>query len=430
MLEKIFQLKSNNTTASREVLAGLTTLVTMAYIVIVAPSMLHQAGMPHASAFLSVTIIVVVSTLLNGFIANLPFGLAPGLGLLSYFSYVLVQQQGVSWSVALGAVVIAGLLFFLVTITKLRRLILKGIPHSLGCAVAAGLGFFIGFIALKNVGVVVTNPNTIITLGHVQAWPVLLFFMGFMIIAVLDSKKIPGAILIGMLVISIIGFMTGIAPFHGLVALPPMHSEAIGAFALQPWLNWHAFPVIFTFFIIALFDSTGAVLGLTHAMGRERKDPQTLKQMNRSFVSESIATLFSGVMGSTTICMFVESSAGIRTGGRTGLTSIVIALGFLVLLFFSPLANSIPTYATSAALFYVCCMMVRPFAQVEWADPSEYIPAVITLLMIPLTFSIADGVGLGVLCYIFLKTASGKWRVVHPIMWLLGIIFIAYFLST
>ncbi len=423
-LAQFFKFELNQTNFSRELLAGLTTFVTMAYVVIIEPQMLHQAGMNLQQSFWIIALITAFSSILCGLISNLPFGMAPGLGLLSFFTYVVVQKMGLPYQAGLAAVFIAGLLFLAITLTRVRQMILEAIPHSLGCAIAAGIGFFIGLIALRNTGLIISSPVTLVQLGSIESPSVLLFFLGFLIIAVLDRKNIPGAILIGILLVSALGMLLKISPFHGVFSASLPHSGTWADFNFKAIENKQAWPLVFTFLMVALFDSTGTMLGLTHLMGKT-KPP--INQINRALLAESIATTGASLVGATTLAAFVESAAGIRAGGRTGFTAIVIGLLFLMTLCFAPLAESVPNYATACGLFYVSCMMVKPFAQVDWEESSEFIPAVITLLLIPLTFSIADGVGLGLICYLILKIAQGKIRKIHPMLWLLTAVFVVYF---
>ena len=423
----LFRLQDNHTTVKRELLAGITTFFTMAYIIIIAPMMLEQAGMSHGAAFVATCVIAAFASVLSGLISNLPFAMAPGLGLLAYFSYVVVHQPGLDWHSGLAAVCLSGMIFFLITVTRIRELILAAIPPSLGCSIAAGIGFFIGFIALKNIGLVVGNHETLVALGQLRAPSIALFFLGFFIISILDYRQTPGAILIGMAITTLLGMAFGITHFQGLMSLPPSMAENVWQMHFSPLAHWQAFPVIFTFLIVALFDSTGAMIGLSHQMGAGNSRQQ-FKRINRALFSESIATTAASIIGSTTVSPFIENAAGVKAGGRTGLTAIIVAGLFLLALFFAPLANSIPNFATSAALFYVSCMMIKPFAKVDWHESSEFIPAIITLLMIPLTFSIADGVGLGVICYVMLNLALKRWRKIHPFLAVLAIVFLVYFL--
>ncbi|MDF2529919.1 MAG: Xanthine/uracil/thiamine/ascorbate permease family protein [Gammaproteobacteria bacterium] len=422
---QFFKFEKYQSNFKTEIIAGLTTFFTMAYIVVIAPSMLSQTGMNYGSAFVATCLVSAFASFLAGTFSNLPIALAPGLGLLSYFSYVVVGQLGYSWQAALGAVLISGLVFFLITVTKLRQYILAAIPRSLGCSIAAGVGFFIGFIALKNVGLIVQNTHTLITLGPINNAEIALFFLGFFIIATLDAHKVPGSIIIGMILVSLLGRLFHVSEFNHFFALPPSMKDSFLAFDVHSLFNWASLPIIFTFIIVALFDSTGTLIGLSFHLDRPEEDLKL--SINRALLAESIATTASSMIGLSTVCPFVESASGIKAGGRTGFTAWVVAGLFLLAIFLSPLAASVPVFASSAALFYVACIMVKPFAQVNWEDVAEYIPAVITLLSIPLTFSIADGVGLGVICYVTLKTAMGNYRDVHPVMWLLSLVFIGYF---
>jgi AGZA family xanthine/uracil permease-like MFS transporter len=424
-----FNFEMNQTSGPRELMAGLTTFVTMAYIVIIEPQMLQQAGMNLQGSFLVVALVTAFSSILCGLISNLPFAMAPGLGLLSFFSYVVVQKMGLSYQVGLAAVFISGLLFFLISLTKVRQMILEAIPHSLGCAIAAGIGFFIGLIALRNTHLIISSPVTLVQLGMIDTPSILLFFLGFLVIAILDRKNIPGAILIGMFLVTVLGLLFHVSHFHGIFSSPLANSSDfhVGEFNFHfLFLNIkQAWPLVFTFLIVALFDSTGTMLGLSHQMGQEKLP---MGKINRALLAESIATSASSLVGGTTIAAFVESAAGVRVGGRTGLTAVTVGILFLMTLFFYPLAESVPDYATACGLFYVSCMMIKPFAKVDWDESSEFIPAVITLLMIPLTFSIADGVGLGLICYVILKVAAGKLREIRLTLWALTLIFVIYFI--
>lgn len=419
----MFKLSENNTTWRHEIIAGLTTFITMAYIVVIEPQMLQQAHLGLNASFLAVCIVAAVGSLLCGLLSNLPFALAPGLGLLSFFSYVAVQKLGFSPAAGLAAVFISGLLFILITISRVRQKILEAIPHSLGCAIAGGIGFFIGLIALKDVNLIVSSKATLVALGPIGTPQIALFFAGFLLIAILDNHNVPGAILIGMVAVTLVGMLVGASQYHGLVALPHFNQLHLIHFEFQPLLNKQSWPLVFTFLIVALFDSTGTIIGLSHHLP---KQPST-SQVNRALVAESVATTFSSLVGASSTSVFVESASGIGAGGRTGVVGLVIAILFILMLFFSPLAQSVPNYATAAGLFYVSCMMIKPFAKVCWKDSSEYIPAIITLLMIPLTFSIADGVGLGLITYCVLKFASGKYKQVPWMLWALTVIFVVYF---
>jgi AGZA family xanthine/uracil permease-like MFS transporter len=426
LLERLFSLSEHHTSVRTEVLAGLTTFVTIAYIIVVGPTMLHQMGIPYNMAFVGVIALVLIGCSATAFIANLPFALAPGLGLLTYANYVVVQQLHYSWQATLGVVVLTGGLFFLLTVLGLRRMVINAIPMSVGYAIAAGIGFFIGFIALRNLNIVVSNSHSLITLGPINRWSVLLFLVGFVLIGALDQRRVPGAILIGMLIISLVAWFSGLQPITSIVAIPHIPEHLWGSLEFKPWFHWSAMPVVFTFLLVALFDSTGTIIGLSKMLPQD--NPRQLdRQVQRALLAESLVTGISGLVGATTASPFIESSSGIKAGGRTGLTALTVAGLFLLLIFFSPLAKAIPPQATSAALFYVACIMAQPIAHIKWQDVTEYLPAVITLITIPLTFSIANGVGIGLICYVLLKLMTWRWRDCHPFLWALFLCFVVYF---
>ena len=426
LLNRLFKLDQFNVSVKSEALAGLTTFVTIAYLQILEPSMLHQMGEPYDLAFFAISAVVLIGCFLCAFIANLPFAVAPGLGLLTYANYVVVQQLHHTWQQVLGVVTLTGLIFFILTVLGLRRMVIRAIPQSMGYAIAAGIGFFIGFIALRQAGIVVANAHSLVSFGSIRNSQSILFLLGFVLIIVLDQRRFPGAILIGMLVITVVAWLTGQASIAHVMALPPKPATAWTHIDFSPWFHWQAFPVVFTFILVAMFDSTGTIVGLSKLLNR--KDQGLMSQVQRALLAESATTGISGLVGATTASPLIESSSGIRAGGRTGLTSVVVALLFSLLLFFSPLAQNIPVAATSAALFYVACMMVQSIAHIGWEELTESIPAVIVLIAIPLTFSIANGVGLGLICYALIKLLTGGWRDCHLFLWVLTLCFILYFI--
>ncbi len=419
-------LSSQGTSIKQEFLAGLTTFFTMAYIIIVAPNMYAASGMNFESSFLAVCLVASLSTLIVGVWSNLPIGVAPGLGLLSYFCFVVIGKLGYSWQLALGAVFLSGLIFWAITITRIRQYIISSIPQSLGLAITAGIGFFIGFIALKNVGVIVEDQATLVSMGHLAHLQIILFFLGFLLIAVLDGHHVKGAMLMSILVVSVLGNILGLNHFQGFFAWPYFDVSNWGALVVKPLLTLQTFPVLFTFVIIALFDSTGSLLGITKLI--DFKSPKCeARSVSKALFAESFATIGASLVGASTLSPYIESAAGIKAGGRTGLTAVIIAVCFMLMLFFAPLAQGIPPFATAGALFYVACLMMKPFAHVAWDEPTELIPAIVTLLIIPLSFSIADGVGLGVISYVILKVAHQKIKDIHPMMWVLALVFLLYF---
>jgi AGZA family xanthine/uracil permease-like MFS transporter len=419
-------LSSQQTSLRQELLAGFTTFFTMAYITIVAPNMYAASGMNFESSFLAVCLVTSLATLIVGVWSNLPIGVAPGLGLLSYFCFVVIGKLDYSWELALGAVFLSGLIFLAITITRIRQYIISAIPQSLGLAITAGIGFFIGFIALKNVGVIIEDQATLVSMGHLAHLQIILFFLGFLLIAVLDGHNIKGAMLISILVVSVLGNVLGLNHFEGFFAWPHFDFSNWGAFEVKPLLTLNAFSVLFTFVIIALFDSTGSLLGITKLI--HFKNPKLeARSVSKALFAESFATIGASFVGASTLSPYIESAAGIKAGGRTGLTAVIIAVCFISMLFFAPLAKGIPPFATAGALFYVACLMMKPFADVAWDEPTELIPAIVTLLIIPLSFSIADGVGLGIISYVILKVAHQKVKDIHPMMWVLAFVFLLYF---
>jgi len=426
-IKNFFQLSKNKTNVRTEILAGVTSFFTMAYIVIIAPTMLANTGINYSDAFLATCLVTAFGSILCGLYANLPIALAPGLALLSYFTYVAVGQLGLTWQSALGAVFISGVIFVFISVTKIRLYLIESIPKSICFAITAGLGLFIGFIALKNVGFIVGSPGTLVSLGNLKSDTVLLFIFGFFIILILENLRVTGALIIGMLIVTVVGILFKVNSLQGIVAWPTGIHDSFYAFDLRHILNLKTLPIIFTFVMVALFDSTGCLIGLMHNVGAE-SGVTKLKKINRALIADSINSVFSSFLGVTTSSPFIENAAGIRVGGRTGLTAIVVAVLFLLVIFFAPLASSIPVFATSAALFYVACLMMRPIAMLDFQDLTEFVPAIISLVTIPLTFSIVNGVGFGIITYIILKLTSGKVKDLRITTAILGLVFLLYFM--
>lgn len=426
-LNRFFQLAQHNTTARTEILAGTTTFLTMAYILFASPAILSSAGMDSQSVFIATCIVTAVGSLLLGLLSNYPIAVAPGMALNVYFSYTIVQSLGYSWQSALGAVFIAGVLFLIMSITNIRKLILNSLPESLCIAVAAGLGIFIALIALKTAGIVIANPKTMVALGHVGSWQGLLFLFGFCFITILEHYQIPGSIVISILATTLLSIIFKISSFHGIVSLPPLHHTAFLAIDLSHLWTQQGIAVILTFLIVALFDSTGTLVGLLQFSGLS-KDTRKTERISSALVAESIATITGSLVGTSSTSPYIESSAGIKAGGRTGLTAITVALFFLCALFFSPLAQTIPTYATSSALLFIACLMMRNLTHIDWNNLTECIPSLLTALMIPFTFSIADGFGVGIISYVILKICCKKTQDLNLMLVTLALIFMGYFI--
>lgn len=424
-LNRYFQLSENNTSISIELLAGLTTYLTMSYILFVNPQILHLAGMDFNAVFVATCLVTALGSFLLGVLANYPIVIAPGLALNVYFTYVVVQNFGYSWQDALGAVLISGILFLILTVSQLRRWIIEAFPKNLNIATAIGIGIFLMLIALKTVGLIEANKNTLLALSNISSPKTLLFFLGFLLIVTLDYFKIFGSILIGILITSVIGILCGVSQFHGIFALPPSMKPTWLAVHMHA-ISYQDVSIIFSFLLVALFDSTGTLIGILLHPSFNAK--QT-KRISFALLSDSIATVAGAFFGTSSASPFIESAAGIRAGGRTGLTAVFVAFLFLLSLFLSPLAATIPNYAVTPALFYVGLLMVKYLTELNFKDFSEYIPAIITFTMIPFTFSIASGLGLGIISYVLLKLLSGKTKDLNLILIVLALVFVVFFLA-
>jgi AGZA family xanthine/uracil permease-like MFS transporter len=426
MLERLFGLRERSTDARTEVLAGATTFLTMAYIIIVNPSILAAAGIDQGAAFVATCLAAAIGSALMGFWANLPIALAPGMGLNAYFAFAVVQGMGVPWQVALGAVFLAGLIFLAVSLARVREWLVNGIPLSLKLGIAAGIGFFLGLIGLKAMGLVVAHPATLVALGPLSDWPVLLGAGGFLLIAGLSARGVPGAIVIGILATAAAGIPLGLTTFRGVVDLPPSIAPTFLQLDVAGALGLGVLGIVFTFFLVDLLDNTGTLIATTYRAGLMRPDG-TVPSLGRALQADSGGAILGAVLGTSTTVSYIESAAGIQAGGRTGLTAVVVALLFLAALFLAPLATSIPGFATAPALVFVACLMAQALREIDWDETTEYVPAVITALAMPFTFSIATGIGLGFITYAALKTIAGRPREVGGAVWLIAALCVAKF---
>lgn len=426
MLERFFELAENGTDVRRELLAGLTTFLTMAYIVVVNPSILSETGMNWGAVFVATCLAAALGSLIMGLYANYPFGLAPGMGLNAYFTYGVVLGMGIAWQAALGAVFLSGILFLIISVLPIREWLINAIPMSLKMAISAGIGFFLAIIALQNAGIVVNSDATLVTLGDLTAIPTLLAMLGFVIMVALSYREIPGAVLIGILVVSLIGVPLGVAEFDGVISMPPDPSPTFLQMDIAGALELGLVSVVLVFLFVDLFDSTGTLIGLSHRAGLLDRDGR-LGRLRSALVADSGASIGGAVFGTSTTTTYIESASGINAGGRTGLTAVVIAVLFLLSLFFLPVVSAIPGYATAPALLFVACMMVRGLAELDWDDITDTAPAVVTAIAMPLTYSIADGMGLGFITYVFGKTLAGRPMQVHPAVWLIATLFVLRF---
>ena len=425
LLERLFKLDAHNTTVRTEVIAGLTTFLTMAYIIFVNPSILGDAGMPKGAVFVATCLIAALGTLIMGLYANFPIGLAPGMGLNAYFSYVVVLGMGYTWQVALGAVFISGCLFLIVTVTGLRELFIQGIPQSLRTAITVGIGMFLALIALKSAGVVAASPATFVTLGDLHSAPVILATLGFLIIVALDKLKVRGAILIGIITVTVLSFFFGGNKFHGVFDAPPSIAPTFMQLDILGALKGGILNVVLVFFLVEMFDATGTLMGVAKRAGL--LVPGKMERMNKALLADSGAIFAGSLLGTSSTTAYVESAAGVQAGGRTGLTAVVVAALFLACLMISPLAGSVPAYATAPALLFVGCLMLRDLVELEWEDTTEVIPAVVTALAMPFTYSIANGLAFGFITYAVLKLFTGRAREVHAMVWVIAAIFLFKF---
>nr|WP_251010771.1 NCS2 family permease [Variovorax paradoxus] len=424
--ERMFKLKEHNTTVRTELVAGLTTFLTMAYIIFVNPSILGDAGMPKDAVFVATCLIAALGTAIMALYANYPIALAPGMGLNAYFAYVVVLQMGFTWQAALGAVFVSGCLFLLVTVFRLRELIIRGIPQSIRLAITVGIGLFLAIIALKSAGIVAPSKATYITLGDLHTPQVVLATLGFFTIVVLDRLKVPGAILIGIIAVTVLSFFFGGNTFHGVFSAPPSIAPTFLQLDIKSALSGGILNVILVFFLVELFDATGTLMGVARRAGL--LVPGKMDRLNKSLLADSGAIFAGSLLGTSSTTAYVESAAGVQAGGRTGLTSLTVAVLFLAALVISPLAGSVPAYATAPALFFVACLMLRDITELDWDDTTEVIPAAVTALAMPFTYSIANGLAFGFITYAVLKLFTGRARQVHWMVWLIGGVFLFKFI--
>ena len=427
ILEQIFKLSEHDTTIKKELLAGLTTFITMAYIIFVNPQIMSLSGMDQGAIFVGTCLAAALACIVMGFFANWPIGLAPGMGLNAFFTYTVVGEMGYSWEVALGAVFLAGVLFFIMSITRLRAWMISSIPLNLRVAMGAGVGLFIGLIGLKNGGIIVGNQATLLSLGEFSKIETLLAAIGFLIISILSVRKITGAIIIGILITTLIAYFAGLIEFNGLVSYPPDIAPTFMKLDILGALNLGMLTIIMSFLFVNLFDTTGTLLGVAARANLISNDEKS-DGLNKALKADSSASIFGTFFGCSPVTSYVESSAGVEAGGRTGLTSIVVGLLFLFAMFLSPLASIIPPYATAGALIYVAILMLSGMEKLNWSSSAELLPALIIIVMIPLTFSIADGIALGFLTYVFLKIFNGEFKNIASGAWFLTLIFISKFI--
>ena len=424
MLKKLFGFDSTKTTVRTEIVAGITTFLTMSYILAVNPTMFGELdGMPVGSVFTSTSLAAIVGCLAMAFIGKLPFGLAPGMGLNAFFVYSVCMGMGYSWQFALTAVLIEGLIFIVLTLTNVREAIVDAIPMSLRNAIGAGIGLFIAFIGLKSAGVVVDDGATLVALGDVTSGSALLAFIGLVITGFMYSRNVPGAILLGIIITMIIGIPLGVTEFKGIVSAPESIAPIFCQFEFDKIFSVDMLVVVFTFFFIDMFDTVGTLVGVC-TKAKMMDENGNIYRVKQAFMADSIATTAGALLGTSTTTTYVESAAGVAQGGRSGLTALVVGGCFVIAMFFSPLFLSIPSAATAPALIIVGLLMAEQIKNVDFDDFSESIPAFVCMLMMPLTYSISNGILIGMITYVLMNMICGKFKKLSPAMYILAALFI------
>ena len=410
-----------------EVLAGGTTFLAMVYIVVVNPSILSDAGMDFGAVFVATCLAAAFGSFMMGVLGRYPIALAPGMGQNAFFSYVIVLGMGYAWQTALGAVLISGILFIVLSVLPIREWLFNAIPMNIKYGISAGIGFFIGFIALKNAGIVIDNPATLVSLGPLTQVEAALCLGGFILIAVLSTRGFVGAIIFGIGSVSILGWLLGVTEFQGLVSTPPSIAPVFLQFDLEAALTMSMVPVILALLLVDVFDTAGTMVAVSQRAGLLDKQGK-LPNLRPALLADSGATAVGALLGTSSTTSFIESAAGVEAGGRSGLTAVVVGVLFLCCLFFAPLAQSVPTYATSAALLFVACLMVSSLKEIDWTRIPEYVPAVVGALAMPLTFSIADGIGLAFITYALIRIGSFEFKVVDAASFVIAGIFLLKYL--
>ena len=424
VIERYFGIDGRNTTIKTEILAGLTTFLTMAYIIFVNPDMLAKAGMDKGAVFVATCLASALGCFLMGLIARLPVALAPGMGLNAFFTFTVVLGMGKSWQVALGAVFISGLLFVLISAFKLREWIINAIPYTLKQGIVAGIGAFLAFIALKSSGIIVPSPATFVTMGKLTDFGPAMAILSFFLIVVFVQRKVPAAVMLSILIVTVISLLAGETHYSGIVSMPPSIAPTFMQLDIAGALDVSMVSVIFAFLFVVLFDTSGTLIGVTKKAGLMSTDGQ-IPNLGKALFADSTAAVAGSLLGTSSVTSYVESTAGVAAGGRTGLTAIVVGVLFLLALFFAPLAGMIPAYATAGAIFYVAVLMLFTLREIDWDDLTEASPVAVVLLLTPLTFSIADGIALGFITYTIAKLVSGRYKEVSPAVWVLTVILLA-----
>ena len=426
-LDNIFKLSFYNTNIKKEILAGFTTFITMSYIIFVNPQIMSSTGMDFGAVFVGTCLAASIACFIMGFFANWPVGLAPGMGLNAFFTYSVVGEMGYSWETALGAVFLSGVLFFIMSATSLRKWMIESIPTNLRIAMASGVGFFIGFIGLKNGGIIIANDSTFLSLGDFSSTETLLAALGFLLITILSLRNVKGAIIISILSITTLSLVFNLVEFNGIISYPPSLSPVFMQLDIIGALDIAMISIIASFLFVNLFDTTGTLFGVA-TRANFIDDKGSIVNLDKALKCDSSTSVIGTFFGCAPVTSYVESSSGIEAGGRTGLTAITIGFLFLLSIFLSPLASIIPSYATAGALIYVSMLILSGVQKLDWSDLSELIPSLIIIVMIPLTFSIADGISLGFITFILMKIASGDIKRISSGSWFLTLIFVSKFI--
>ncbi|WP_270380663.1 NCS2 family permease [Mitsuokella multacida] len=427
-LDRFFKLSEKNTTVKTELLAGLTTFIALAYIIFVNPNILSEAGIPKEAAIASTIWIAALSTMVMGVFANYPVALAPGMGLNAFFAYYVCGTLGLHWTVALGAVFFSGVLFLILTISHIRQAIINAVPQNLRVAIGVGIGLFIAFIGLKGTGLIIPDKATFIGLGHVTNPTTLLSLFGLVLTGALMARNIQGSILIGIVATTVLSMVLGYSPVpHTLsdvisTSLPHM-GETFGQLDIAGAWNYGIVSIIFTFTVVELFDNMGTLIGLT-SKAKLIKPNGEIENLDRALTTDAVGTICSSIFGTSTVTSYIESAAGIAAGGKTGLTAVTVSICFLIALLFAPLVGLVPGFATAPPLILVGALMMSEVGKINFVDFSDGLPAFLTIIMMPLTGSIANGFAFGFVSYVFMKTAVGKYKEISWIMWLVSIAFV------
>jgi AGZA family xanthine/uracil permease-like MFS transporter len=427
MLETLFKLEQHNTNIKQEIIAGFTTFLTMAYIIFVNPAMLSDTGMDHGAIFVATCLAAAIGCFVMGFLANYPIALAPGMGLNAFFTYTVVLDMGYSWQVALGGVFISGCVFLLLSLFSIREWIINSIPHSLRFGISAGIGLFLAFIALKNAGIVADSSATLLTLGDITSFQAILSALGLFLIVGLSNRGIKGAVMISILVITFIGLLIGDINYQGIVSLPPAIAPTFLQLDIIGALEVGMLSVVFAFLFVDLFDTSGTLIAVAQR-GKLLDKKGNLPRLGKALLADSTATIAGSMLGTSTTTSYVESTAGVSAGGRTGLTAVVVGLLFLLSILFSPLAAMVPAYATAGPLFYVAVLMLAGLVNVDWDDLSEAVPVAVICITMPLTFSIANGIAFGFISYVAVRIFSGHFSKINLSVLSLAILFLIKFI--